>query len=775
MIHRVNAVTNLAIVGMAIALPGGGGIEEFGRLVYRGLPMNDQFDERSSIEEAVIQTSRQVTAQARLMIGQVPVLSLSPFLDGIFQKNKVGSRVQVVSGCVSALATAAEWLESGGEDLVLIVEAHENPQAVCSLLVSEYKSALDNARPVYALVTGAAETDGLLSNGSISNVLEEARRGSSITQETIGIIQAATITSTGINADEAQGLKGAFDTGHLLTCALSNGLGGLLGVVKAIWCLTKRVIPGVPRWSESRLSNAWDSSPFYVATESRAWFLPSRQENRHIGLDILEKDGRFAHILFREIPNIALHKIEAPRQEALRLFPFTADSIGQIIEMVTALKSKITAGTSMTDAAKLTYKQSMHEKVTARYTACLLGQTPSELLREIDFAVKGIPIAFEKQTDWQTPLGSFFTPNPLGKEGKVAFVYPGAFNSYPGIGRDLFYLFPNLYDQLNGITGDIGDLLNERLLYPRSMAPLTAGDLAAIEAQLSNDPMTMLISGSCLAFLYTNVLRHIFEIHPASAFGYSLGEVSMLFASQVWNEADKTSKTLRESPLFHTRLTGPQNAVREYWNLPPGNENNQDESIWVNYLLMIGPEKVREILPEEEKVFLTHINTPRQVVIGGDPTACRRVINRLKCKSIQAPFNYAIHCRPMQSEYEMLTKLHSVPVVGQPGMTLYSAATFEPMPIDQQKIAEQIAYELCHCLDFPRLIQLAYQDGASIFIELGAGSNCARWVNDTLEGKPHAAYSINRKGVDDHTSILRLLARMVSHHVQVNLSVLYQD
>jgi PfaB family protein len=171
---------------------------------------------------------------------------------------------------------------------------------------------------------------------------------------------------------------------------------------------------------------------------------------------------------------------------------------------------------------------------------------------------------------------------------------------------------------------------------------------------------------------------------------------------------------------------------------------------------------------------LTHINTPRQVVIGGEPSGCRRVIDRLKCKSLLAPFNYAIHCEPIHSEYEMLTELHSVPVMNQPGMTLYSAATYQPMPIDRQTIAKQIAQELCHCLDFPRLTHLAYNDGARIFVELGAGSNCARWVNDSLEGQPHAAYSINRKGVDDHTAILRLVARMVSQQVPVNLSVLYQ-
>ena len=123
----------------------------------------------------------------------------------------------------------------------------------------------------------------------------------------------------------------------------------------------------------------------------------------------------------------------------------------------------------------------------------------------------------------------------------------------------------------------------------------------------------------------------------------------------------------------------------------------------------------------------------------------------------------------------MLAELHSNPVMGQPDLTLYSAATYRPMPVERQNIARQIAQALCNTLDFPRLIHQAYNDGARIFIELGAGSNCARWIDETLQGQPHAAYSINRKGVDDHLSILRLLARLVAQHVPVNLSVLYQD
>ncbi len=799
MIRRLAHITNLAIVGMSVVLPGGGGLDEFGRLVYRGLPVTGEFGETLTLEAAAIQSVRQVCAEARLAIGQVPVVSLSPSLSKVLQDNGTGSRVQEVAGVSSALALASDWLESGGEDVVLLVEVQEGSQAVCALLVAEHKSALDNARPVYALVTGAAEADSPLSAAVISGVLQEARRASGVRPEAIGLIEAAILrqpfgvsaqanaqgkplTEAAIRTEEADGLLEAFGPQQPLTCALGGGLAGLLGAAKTAWCLSRRIIPGVPGWSGPAQPDAWQGSPFYVPAESRAWFIPNHSR-RYAGLDLLDEDGKFTHILFSDAPASASVNVSAPGREALRLFPLAAGSAEQLLEKLNALKTKAADGSlvrqahhdGLAEISRQAYRQYLQEKNAAGYVVCLLGQTAEELLREIDFAVKGVPAAFEKQSDWQTPLGSFFTPQPLGKDGKVSFVYPGAFNSYPGAGRDLFYLFPTLYDHVTGVTNNVGDLLSERLLYPRSITALTPDNLSAIEAQLTADPITMLISGSCLAVLYTDVLRNIFEIHPASAFGYSLGEVSMMFASRTWTEADATSNALRESPLFHTRLTGPQNAVREFWNLPPRSESDPHEALWVNYLLMTGPEKVREVLPEEPHVYLTHINTPRQVVIGGDPAGCRRVIEKLKSKSIQAPFNYAMHCEPIHSEIDLLTELHSVPVAGEPGMTLFTAATYAPMPIERQEIAEHIARELCNFLDFPRLIRLAYNDGARIFIELGAGSNCARWVNDTLQGQPHAAYSINRKGVDDHASILKLMARMVSQHVPVNLNVLYQD
>ena len=147
---------------------------------------------------------------------------------------------------------------------------------------------------------------------------------------------------------------------------------------------------------------------------------------------------------------------------------------------------------------------------------------------------------------------------------------------------------------------NVGSLINEKMLYPRSISALSAADLDDAEKKLAADPLAMLISGTSLAAVFTFLLREIFDIHPASAFGYSLGEISMMFASGVWTEADETSAALRTSPLFHTRLAGPQNAVRESWNLPAVDRAEEGQPIWENYVLMASPDETADRLLKSE-------------------------------------------------------------------------------------------------------------------------------------------------------------------------------
>ncbi|MCK5664518.1 MAG: hypothetical protein KAI17_13595, partial [Thiotrichaceae bacterium] len=76
-------------------------------------------------------------------------------------------------------------------------------------------------------------------------------------------------------------------------------------------------------------------------------------------------------------------------------------------------------------------------------------------------------------------------------------------------------------------------------------------------------------------------------------------------------------------------------------------------------------------------------------------------------------------------------------------------------------------------VDFPKLVNQVYDDGSRIFIELGPQSSCTKWVGESLKGKEHLAVSINRKGADDYTSLLRLAAKLTSHGVAMNLEKLF--
>jgi len=182
---------------------------------------------------------------------------------------------------------------------------------------------------------------------------------------------------------------------------------------------------------------------------------------------------------------------------------------------------------------------------------------------------------------------------------------------------------------------------------------------------------------------------------------------------------------------------------------------------------------VNNALAREDRVYLTHINTSRQVVIGGDPAACARVIASLKCTSLRAPFDFALHCAAIQTAYKPLVKLLTWPVAQPPAARLLTAAGCTPLEINSTAIAESISTMLCNPIDFPTLVHQAYAQGARVFIELGANANCTKWIEENLKGQPFAAVAVNRKGASDLESLLKMLARLVSHRVPLDLSPLY--
>jgi PfaB family protein len=623
----------------------------------------------------------------------------------------------------------------------------------------------------------------LLSSDTILLSCQQAFLLAQLEPAKIGYLEVLGSGFAPIDAAEMAGITRAYRTaGADLSCALGSvqtNLGhlftatGLAAIIKTALCLYHRFIPATPQWSGPKKPELWVDTPFYVPADTRSWFLPASEAKRCAAIDGIGLDGSCAHLILSEETSQSERPNSYLAHSDFYLFPIGGNSAGELSAKLEKLRQALQMNGQLRPAAIDCFK-AYQQSLPANYVLCIVGHGLDEIQREMEYAARDVFGVFDKKKTWQTPQGSYLTTDPVGEQGRVAFVYPGAFNSYTGMGRELFLLFPQLYERLVGLTSDLGQTIHDRLLYPRSLEALSKEQADQLEAELNNAPIAMIISGSLMAVLFTMILRDLFKVQPDSAFGYSLGEIAMLFGMGVWDEADQTSAKLSASTLFRTRLSGPQNAVREYWGMSPQNDNPGGIALWNNYFLMAPAEKVAAAIKDQPHVYLTHINTPRQVVIGGAQENCQNLIASIKCNTLKAPFDFALHCDAMRSEYAALVDLLSWPVAQKSQTRLYSAADNRPLPIDSQDIAAKISSMLCSCLDFPKLVQQVYADGARIFIELGANSNCSKWIDDTLKEQPHLAASINRKGAEDYASIVRVLAKLASHRVPVDLSALYQ-
>jgi len=579
-----------------------------------------------------------------------------------------------------------------------------------------------------------------------------------------GLVQAYPADKNGLNC--AIGSVKA-NIGHTYVAS------GIASLIKTALCLHHRYIPATPKWSGVKNQEVWQDSPFYVATESRPWFLGKDAKKRVAAINSMGMDGTYAHVILSEEPQQIQRHSKYLEQTPYYLFPIAADNRSDLLQQINALKTTIENSTSLNVTASQTfaiYKQ----RVEANYAIAILGRNKNELAREIEAAFKGVNNAFENGEDWQTPVGSYFTAKAIGKKGGVAYVYPAAVNSYLGIGRNLFRLFPKVHDDL--VIKSLFSLFAEvsQLVFPRSLNKLSTRQLENLEQRLLNNSLAIFETDMAFARLITTIIRDDFLLKPKYVFGYSLGETSMMAAMGVWSNFSQGINAFHASPLFGDRISGPKNAVREYWGLPSA-QQSPDNDFWSTYLLMATPSQVRECLKNENRVYLTQINSPEEVLIAGDTAACQRVIKSLGCNAFRAPFNHAIHCEPMASEYDEIVKVNTLPSHNIPGVVFYSAAEYMPIRLDSDVIAHSLTKTLCEQVDFPRLVNRVYEDGARIFVEAGSGNVCSRWIDKILENKEHITVSFNRRGMDDHTSIIRALAKLFSHQVSLDLSSLYSQ
>ena len=548
---------------------------------------------------------------------------------------------------------------------------------------------------------------------------------------------------------------------------------GIAALIKTALCLHYRFIPGMPDWNAPSGSPVyWANSPFYIPVRSRPWILEDNLPLRAAAVNSISADSTCSHIVMSEAPPHLQGKRQKyfVRQSSVLLFPVAGNNLSELQGGLDRLRRVIEKTDSLTRASAANYSD-FRKAAEPVNVVSIAGGNKNGILKEIRAAGKGIETAVKKRKPWQSPSGSYFTPDPLGKNAKIAFVYPGSFTSYIDLGRTLFQLFPDLLGRDEKQAKSAGGCLFNTLLYPRSMHS-TEREPGIFREKFHGSPMKMISIGASFSALYTQILKKYLKITPASAFGYSMGETAgMMVSLGVWDQA-AAAESFQSSRLFRDRLVGENKLLDEVWG--PSTKNAKDR--WTSLTLFASAEKVREIVGNYKTVYLTFINTPREVIISGIRKDCFEAAERLNCRFVEMEISAVVHSDPVFKEYDELVSIHDVPVNRTADdIDFYSGVEFDRIKMSRHVIAHNSARLCCSMVDFNRLVSRVYDDGARIFIEVGAGAACTRWIDEILKEQPHLAVPTNRKGVPDIKTLVALLARLLSHGVRTDSSWLYGD
>jgi len=572
----------------------------------------------------------------------------------------------------------------------------------------------------------------------------------------------------------------------------------IAGFMKAVLQCYHRYIAGVPNWSCKNISLPWEGSSCYVPNASRFWFVENLSVPR---IAQVIKSGQQSMAIQLSDRGLSVNR---PNQyfsyAAPYFFPIVGVNYNDFEKKLTWLKQSIAVcfdNTSLGKLAKQNYEiftglandkpldegLSSSSKRESSLRLVILGENREILLKECDamlasleklFSDDNVPQVNKPFGEIKTPKGSYFTAQPLGKKGKLAFVFPGLGSSYSGLGQDIFQLFPQIYQESFRFTQNVGEELQEKSLYPRTQNTMTFKEKRQHDLELLLSLKDLGKIDTTYSSICSHVMTDVFQLKPIMALGYSMGEANMMAALDIWQKPTELEQRFRNSDIFKNRLYGDVTTLKRLWKL---NDNVSSESIWQTYTLKASKQLVQTYIDQEKnsKVFLTLVNTAESVVIAGEPQACMDLINALNVRAVPMGFVPAIHSKPAAIEYDGIADLYSMPVNKNCDIKLYSSSCYLPVPIREKTIAYSIAKCFSEQVDFPRLVNKTYEDGARIFVEVGAGRICSTWIDKILQNKNHVVVPLNAKGTDDSLTFSRVLAKLVCHKVDVNLSPLFLD
>lgn len=330
--------------------------------------------------------------------------------------------------------------------------------------------------------------------------------------------------------------------------------------------------------------------------------------------------------------------------------------------------------------------------------------------------------------------------------GELAFTFTGAAAAYPGAGRELMLAWPEVGDALAVRHAGVADLA--RALYGAGSGAL--------------EPRVQLTGCALVCQAHAEFSRTVLKLTPQAAIGLSSGETNALLAFGVWRDLDAMLAEIEQSGLYGRALTGACSSAAQSWGLSTG-----ESAPWTCWRLSAPRDVVDAALVGEPRAYMTIVHAPDDCVIGGDPGACARIVEKVgRARAMPLGLDMVVHCDAMRPFEAQWRRIHTREVFPAEGVRFYSNAHNGHYAPTSASAADAITRQAVTPIDFPKTICAAWDDGVRVFVEHGPRSILTGAVARILEGKQYLAVALDaqeRRGLRAVAeSVMKLWANGVS-------------
>ncbi len=478
------------------------------------------------------------------------------------------------------------------------------------------------------------------------------------------------------------------------------------------------------------------------------WLRDKIDGPRQTAVSVFSVDGNCMHTILEEA---AQHSGTDIIKTNEILFAFYAETKKGLFEKIQQLKLLEETAQDIHSLAKHWWLSNLNNKDNKekKFTAAIIinNNRLVEKLNKLQISIK--------ENKSISAHGVYFSAQPLGEKGKLAFVYPGSGNHFHGMGRDLGQKWPQILNRLD----DENDALASQFAKGRFWLPETNLPLSSEDAILSQVWLGTFVSD----------IVSQFNISANAIIGYSLGETVGLFSTRTWTDRDEMLRRVYATDLFTDTLAGSCNSVRKTWKLKDSETVN-----WITGVIDQTTDKVKKTLANYPRAYLLITNTPHECVIGGDKDSVFELVKELKCNFHRLYAVPTVHCKVSEPVKKPYRDLHLFKTKPPKNIWFYSGILGKAYNVTRDSAANSIAEQATQPFDYTKVIQSAYEDGVRLFIEMGPGATCSRMIDQILKGKPHVAKAICVKDQNSVANVIHCLGLLISEGIVVDLHALYQ-